>query len=124
MKQRKKYLAIRARKPKIKNKWCALGILRDITERKHAEEKLNNALKERDASMNNLKYLMEFSTTMRDETQEKVLIINMTKSLKRQFNPDVLAVLFIDNETKMLDIPVIDPPMPIEKFINDEIIIN
>ena len=109
---------------KIKNKWCALGILRDITERKHAEEKLNNALKERDASMNNLKYLMEFSTTMRDETQEKVLIINMTKSLKRQFNPDVLAVLFIDNETKMLDIPVIDPPMPIEKFINDEIIIN
>lgn len=109
---------------KIKDKWCALGILRDITERKQAVEKLNNALKERDASMNNLKYLMEFSTTMRDETQEKVLVINMTKALKSQFNPDILAVLFIDNETKMFDIPVIDPPMSAEKFIKNEVILN
>ncbi|MBI2469753.1 MAG: diguanylate cyclase [Planctomycetes bacterium] len=109
---------------KIKNKWCALGILRDITERKQAEEKLNNALKERDASMNNLKHLMEFSTTMRDETQEKVLVTNVSKALKRQFNPDILAVLLIDSETKMLDIPVIEPPMAIEKFIKDEVIFN
>ncbi|HHT9136538.1 MAG TPA: sensor domain-containing diguanylate cyclase [Candidatus Wunengus sp. YC60] len=109
---------------KIKNKWCALGIVRDITERKHTEEKLNNTLKERDASMNNLRHLMEFSTTMRDETQEKVLVTNMSKALKRQFNPDILSVLLIDSETKMLDIPVIEPPMAAEKFIKDEVIFN
>ncbi|MBI5308738.1 MAG: diguanylate cyclase, partial [Planctomycetes bacterium] len=100
------------------------GTIQDITERKRIEEELKSAMEERDRKIEELKHLMEFSDLMRDECQEEALIEHMATVLKERFHPDFMTVLMVDKEKNMIIAPVIYPPMPVDKFIRRETVLD
>ena len=67
---------------------------------------------------------MEFSDLMRDERQEGALIKHMATVLKERFHPDFMTVLMVDKEKNIIVAPVIDPPMPLDKFIRRETVLD
>ena len=108
----------------IKGKWNAIGIVRDITERKGAEEVLRRTVEERNDSIKEMKHLMDFSTLMREETRKDELIEHMAQVLKNIFDPDILAVLMLDKEKNVLDVAFRDPPIPVDELIRAETILD
>lgn len=101
-----------------------VAVKENITERKHMEEELKMAMEERDRKIEELKHLMEFSDLMRDERQEGALIKHMATVLKERFHPDFMTVLMVDKEKNEIVAPVIDPPMPLDKFIRCETVLD
>jgi diguanylate cyclase (GGDEF)-like protein/PAS domain S-box-containing protein len=108
----------------IKGKWNAIGIVRDITERKGAEEVLRRTVEERNDSIKEMKHLMDFSTLMREETRKDELIEHMAQVLKNTFAPDILAVLMLDKEKNVLDVALRDPPIPVDELLRAETILD
>src|SRR3990167_6858684 len=108
----------------IKGKWNAIGIVRDITERKGAEEVLRRTVEERNDSIKEMKHLMDFSTLMREETRKDELIEHMAQVLKNIFDPDILAVLMLDKEKNVLDVALRGPPIPVDELIRAETILD
>ena len=100
------------------------GTIQDITERKRIEEELKWAMEERGRKIEELRHLMEFSDLMRDERQEGALIKHMATVLKERFHPDFMTVLMVDKEKNIIVAPVIDPPMPLDKFIRRETVLD
>lgn len=96
----------------------------NITERKQMEKELKRAMEERGRKIEELKHLMEFSDLMRDERQEGALIKHMATVLKERFHPDFMTVLMVDKEKNEIVAPVIDPPMPLDKFIRCETVLD
>lgn len=101
-----------------------VGIQEDITERKQAEKTLRETVIQRDKNIDDLKHLMRYSTMMNDEVQETVLFEHMSLTLKEHFQPDVLALLTLDKEKNVIDVPLIIPQMPVKNLIKDEILIE
>jgi diguanylate cyclase (GGDEF)-like protein/PAS domain S-box-containing protein len=89
----------------------------EITERKRIEE-------ERNKHIADLKRLIEFSDLMSNELQEDMLIKHTVHVLKGYFNPDIIAVLKLNSENKMIDVSVIDPPVAADKLIKKEAILD
>lgn len=108
----------------IKGRWNAIGIIRDITERKWAEEALRRTVEKRNDSIKEMKHLMDFSTLMREEMLEDELIQHMAQVLKNIFDPDILTVLMLDKEKNVLDVALRDPPIPAEELIRAETILD
>ncbi|MBM4055266.1 MAG: sensor domain-containing diguanylate cyclase [Planctomycetes bacterium] len=88
------------------------------------EEELRIALDQRDRNIKELSYLMYFSCLMNDEMQEDSLYKRMSWALKEHFEPDILAIATIDMEKNRLDVPLIDPPMPVSELISEDILTN
>jgi len=101
-----------------------MAIKEDITERKMMEKELKRTMEERNENIQELKRLMEFSDLMRDERQEGALIKHMATVLKERFHPDFMTVLMVDKEKNEIVAPVIYPPMPLDKFIRYETVID
>lgn len=101
-----------------------VAVKEDITERKHMEKELKWAMEERGRKIEELKHLMAFSDLMRDERQEGALIKHMATVLKERFHPDFMTVLMLDKEKNEIVAPVIDPPMPLDKFIRCETVLD
>ena len=101
-----------------------VGITEDITARKGLEQLQKNTMEDREKTIKNLKNLMDFSVIMREEIQESELIKHMAHALKKDFDPDIIVVLMLNRENDMLDVPLIEPQMPVEKLIKSEIFIN
>ncbi|MEE9509332.1 MAG: diguanylate cyclase, partial [Candidatus Bathyarchaeia archaeon] len=109
---------------KIKDKWNAIGILRDITDRKRIETLMEKTLEERNKSIKEIKQLMEFSSLMRDETSENELIKHMVQALRKNFQPDLLAVLMLNRKERIIEVSFIEPQMPTDKLIKEEAILD
>lgn len=104
-----------------------LGIVcvaHDITERKQIEAELKRAVAQRDMNIKDLGYLMYFSTLMNEEVREEILIHHMANALQVHFQPELLAVLTIDKTKNVFDAALITPPMPLNKLIRDEVIVD
>ena len=99
-----------------------VAIQEDITERNHSEKTLKDAVEQRDKNIIDLKYLMHFSTIMNDEVQEEALLEHMSIALKERFKPDVLAVLMLDKEKNVVNIPTVMPKMPVLDLIKGELL--
>ncbi|MBI2471160.1 MAG: diguanylate cyclase [Planctomycetes bacterium] len=89
----------------------------EITERKRIEE-------ERNRNIANLRRLIEFSDFMTNELQEDMLIKHMVYALKGYFSPDIIAVLKLDNENRMIDLSFIEPPVAVDKLVKKEVILD
>ena len=96
----------------------------DITMRKIMEEELRNTIEQRNRTIKEMKHLMYFSSLMNDEVHEESLFNNLGRALKEYFCPDILAIMTIDAERNILDIPIIDPPMPKDELIKTDIFLN
>lgn len=92
--------------------------------REQIELLLKRTVAERDSSIREMKRLMDFSDLMCEEAQEEEIIRHMAQVLKDHFHPDILAVLMLDKEKNMLDIPVIYPPVSSDKLIKPEVILE
>ncbi len=101
-----------------------IGIEEDITARKGLEQLQRNTMEEREKTIKNLKNLMDFSVIMREETQESELIKHMARALKKEFTPDIIAVLMLNRENNLREVPLIEPQMPVEKLIKPETFID
>ncbi len=101
-----------------------VAVKEDITLQKHREEELRRTVEEKKKSIEDLQHLMEFSHLMREEVVEEVLIKNMAKVLKERFNPDFLAVLLLNKEENSIDIPAVDPVMPWNEVVKQEVILD
>lgn len=108
----------------MRGRWNAIGIVRDITERKGAEDALRRTVEERDNSIKEMRHLMDFSTLMREETLKDELIKHMAQVLKNIFNPDILAVLMLDREKNVLDVTLRDPPIPVDELLRAETVLD
>lgn len=89
----------------------------DITDQKRLEA-------ERDNNFRNLRRLMDFSTFLNEETQEDVLFKHLTNTLKEVLNPDVIAILLLDNDNHLMNVVIIDPPELSDKIIKDEVLLD
>ncbi len=101
-----------------------VAVKEDITLQKHKEEELRRTVEEKKKSIEDLRHLMEFSHLMREEIVEGVLIKNMARVLKERFNPDFLAVLMLNKEENSIEIPAIDPVMPWNEVVKQEVILD
>lgn len=101
-----------------------VAVKEDITLQKHKEEELRRTVEEKKKSIEDLRHLMEFSNLMREEIVEGVLIKNMAKVLKERFNPDFLAVLMLNKEENSVDVPAVDPVMPWNEVVSQEVMLN
>ncbi|MDO8141075.1 MAG: diguanylate cyclase [Candidatus Brocadiales bacterium] len=90
---------------------------REIIERKQTEE-------ERNKNIADLKHLIEFSDFMSIELQEDMIMKRVLHVLKEYFNPDIIAVLKLNNENRMIDVPFVDPPVAVDKLIKNEVILD
>lgn len=104
----------------IRGQWDAIGIIREITKRKKAEEELRRTIEERDRNINEMRQLMDFETTMREEIHEDTLLKHVARILKENFNADIAAILMLDMEKSVLYVPIINPAMPVDKLIKNE----
>ncbi len=96
----------------------------DITMRKVMEEELRNTIEQRNRTIKEMKHLMYFSSLMNDEVHEESLLNNLGMALKEYFCPDIIAIMTLDAERNILDIPIIDPPMPKDELIKMDILLN
>ncbi|MCF6148262.1 MAG: diguanylate cyclase [Candidatus Kuenenia sp.] len=94
-----------------------IAIMEDVTDRKRLEM-------ERDSNFKNLRRLMDFSTFLDEEIQEDVLLKHLSKTLKDILNPDVIAILLLDNDNHLLNVAIIDPPELSDKIIRDEVLLE
>ncbi len=96
----------------------------EISKRVLEEETLKETVEESIANIKDLRHLMDFSTFINEETQEASLLKYMVMTLKERFKPDIMAVLALDREENLLDMAIIDPPLPTEKFIKEEVLVT
>lgn len=101
-----------------------IAVKEDITARKQLEQLQKNTVEEREQTIRSLKQLMEFSSLLREEVLEVELIKHMAQALKENFNPDVIAVLMLNREKDVIDVPLIEPQMPVDKLIKSETFLN
>ena len=84
---------------------------------KGSEEKLRAALED-------MKHLMEFSSLMREEVREDVLLKHLAVVMKERFCPDSLVMLIRDREKNMVEVPIIDPVMPQDKVVRHDVVLD
>lgn len=101
-----------------------IAVKEDITDRRHKDDELKRTVEEKHKSIENLQHLMEFSHLMREEIEEGVLIKHMARVLKERFNPDFLAVLMLNKEENSTEILAVDPVMPWNEIVNQEVILD
>ena len=101
-----------------------IGIEEDISARKQMEQLQKHTMEDRERTIKDLKNLMDFSVIMREEILEEELIKHMAQTLKKDFAPDIIAVLMLNRGNNLLDVPLIEPQMPVEKLIKPETFID
>ncbi len=101
-----------------------VAVKEDITEQKQKEEELRRTVEEKKKSIEDLQHLMEFSNLMREEIVEGVLIKHLARVLKERFNPDFLAVLMLNKEENSVDVPAIEPVMPWNEVVSQEVMLD
>lgn len=104
---------------KINDELC-----REIAGRKRIEDELKISIAEKNKSINDMRQLMVFSDFMRNEIQEKELINHLARALKKRFQPNLMAVLMLNKDKNMVEIPIIDPVMPPDKVLKQEIVLD
>ncbi|HHT9134499.1 MAG TPA: diguanylate cyclase [Candidatus Avalokitesvara rifleensis] len=95
-----------------------------ITECNQVQVTLNEALKDREKGLEKSRDLMEFSNLMREEIQEEMVIKHMVHFLKNRFHPDTLAVLMRDNGKDVLNVVIIEPLVPADRFIKSDVLME
>jgi diguanylate cyclase (GGDEF)-like protein len=96
----------------------------EINERKRLELLQKDTMEEKERTIKNLNDLMSFSVIMREDIQEMESIKHMVHILKENFNPDTIAVLLFNRAKVILDVPLIEPRMPVEELIKPETFLN
>ncbi|MBI2470172.1 MAG: diguanylate cyclase [Planctomycetes bacterium] len=89
----------------------------EIAEHKRLEE-------ERNKKINDLTNLIDFSGLMENEVQEEDIVKHANMILKNLFLPDMLSILMLNKEKNMLDVSIVNPPIPLDKFARKELFLN
>jgi len=86
---------------------------------------LREAVLERDKNISELNHLIVFSTMMRDETKEDMLIKNMGYTLKEHFDANSLHILLLNENKNILEEPVTISSMKKDNLlIKEDAILN
>ncbi len=102
-----------------------IGIQEDITKAKQAESELREAVLERDKNISELNHLILFSTMMRDETKEDMLVKNMGYTIKEHFGANSLHILLLNENKNILEEPItISSIKKNSLFIKEDVILN
>lgn len=102
-----------------------IGIQEDITKAKQAESELREAVLERDKNISELNHLILFSTMMRDETKEDMLVKNMGYTIKEHFGANSLHILLLNENKNILEEPItISSIKKNSSFIKEDVILN
>ena len=94
-----------------------VAVKEDITERKRAEEERNKHVKE-------LEDFMFYSTIMNDAATEDAVFKHMVLALRKYSDPDIVAAIMLDRERNMLYVPIIDPFIPVNELVRNEVIFD
>ena len=92
-------------------------LLVEIAEHKRVEE-------ERNKKINDLTHLIDFSNLMNNEVHEEEIIKHTNLILKNLFMPDILSILMVNKEKNILDVSIVNPPIPLNKFARKELFLN
>ncbi len=89
----------------------------EIIERKRVEEERNKHIKE-------LEDFMSYSTIMNDTATEDAVFKHMVHALRKYFNPDIVAAIMLDRERNMLYVPIVDPLIPANELLRNEVVFD